>query len=128
MSKDQRRARQKYGMSELCEPNSSKTVNKSSTYNGNVKLAELSRSRAWWLITTAIAAALIIGLGALDMIRLLARPIAIFILGVTLAASLAPIVSWLERWMPRLLAMSLVYLLLSGHRASHPQTDQSRSS
>jgi predicted PurR-regulated permease PerM len=87
-------------------------VDKINSYNGKTKLAELSYSKAWWLATTAIAVAILLGLGALDLIRLLARPLAIFLLGLTLAASLAPIVSWLERRMPRVLATLLVYVVL----------------
>lgn len=70
----------------------------------------LSRSSAWWTITTAVAVAIIVGLGALDLIRLLVLPIGIFVFGLTLAASLAPLVAWLERWIPRVPAAILVYI------------------
>lgn len=76
------------------------------------KLAGLSYSKAWWLITTAIAVAIVLGLGALDLVRLLAVPLAVLIFGLTLAAALAPMVAWLERRMPRPLAILLVYLLV----------------
>lgn len=68
---------------------------------------------SWWRIVLALATALILGLGALQVIDQLARPLAIFFLGITIAAALAPIVSWLDRWLPRALAVVLLYLLLA---------------
>lgn len=73
---------------------------------------ELSPTRAWWLVVSAIAIAIIVGLGTLDLIRLIAVPLAVFTFGLTLAAALEPIVAWLGRWMPRLVSMILVYFLL----------------
>jgi predicted PurR-regulated permease PerM len=63
-------------------------------------------------VVTALALALILGIGFLYIFRLLARPIALFILSISLAASLAPVVSWLGKRMPRTLAVVLVYLVL----------------
>ncbi len=67
---------------------------------------------SWWWWMWAIAVALIVGLGALGLLRVLIRPLAVIFVGMTLAATLAPIVSWLERWIPRTLAVILVYLAL----------------
>lgn len=67
---------------------------------------------SWWWWMWALAVALIVGLGALEMLRVLIRPLAVIFVGMTLAATLAPIVSWLERWIPRTLAVILVYLAL----------------
>lgn len=67
---------------------------------------------SWWWVVTALALALIVGVGFLYLFRLLARPIALFILSISLAASLAPVVNWLEKRMPRTLAVVLVYLVL----------------
>lgn len=75
-------------------------------------IAELSYPRVWWLLTTAIAIALVLGMGALEAIRLLALPLAILIAAVTLAAALDPVVAWLENRMPRLLAIILTYLVV----------------
>jgi predicted PurR-regulated permease PerM len=67
---------------------------------------------SWWWIVTAGAAALVAGLGLMGAIQLLAQPIALLIIAVTIAATLSPIVNWFDRWMPRALALLLVYLLL----------------
>jgi predicted PurR-regulated permease PerM len=61
-----------------------------------------------------IAAALVLGLGALGLIWLLARPLALLVLAVTLAQALSPLVVRLERHLPRTLAVWAVYLLLPG--------------
>jgi predicted PurR-regulated permease PerM len=53
-----------------------------------------------------------LGVGILAVVWFLIRPLGILLLGLTLAAALAPVVSWLERWMSRTLATILVYLLL----------------
>jgi predicted PurR-regulated permease PerM len=60
------------------------------------------------------AAAFAVALGALGLIWLLARPLALLVLAVTLAQALAPIVNWLERRVPRRRAVWSVYLLLLG--------------
>jgi predicted PurR-regulated permease PerM len=67
---------------------------------------------AWWWISLAGAAAIIFGLGFLTMVALFARPLAYFVLGIAIAAALAPPVRWLSRWMPRGIAVVLVYVLL----------------
>jgi predicted PurR-regulated permease PerM len=67
---------------------------------------------SWWWIVTAGAAALIAAFGLMGSIQLLAQPIALLIISVTIAATLSPIVNWFDRRMPRALALLLVYLLL----------------
>ena len=68
----------------------------------------------WWLLAvSALAVGLILGLGALVTLDALARPILLFILGLTTAATLAPAVHWLSKHMPRVLAVVLVYLALT---------------
>lgn len=88
------------------------SVNKTEAHNDQNRVSELSSSKAWWLLASAIAVAIVLGLGTLDLIRLLALPLAVFIFGLTLAAALEPAVAWLENWMPRLVAMLVVYLTL----------------
>lgn len=66
----------------------------------------------WWRLVIAGAAALVLGLGLLRAVQVFARPLGLLILGVTLAAALAPPVRWLDRWLPRALAVILVYLAL----------------
>lgn len=56
--------------------------------------------------------ALFLGLGALLIVLLFARPLAVFVLGVALAESLAPAVNRLERWLPRPLGVILIYAAL----------------
>jgi len=61
-------------------------------------------------ITNAIELAL--GLGLLALVWVLARPLALLTLGISIAAALAPMVAWLARRVPRLLAIVLVYLVV----------------
>lgn len=67
---------------------------------------------AWWWVSLAGAAAIIFGLGFLTLVALFARPLAYFVLGIAIAAALAPPVDWLSRRMPRGIAVILVYVLL----------------
>ena len=80
--------------------------------SARTRLAELSYSKIWWSLTTAIAVALILGLGALQVIRLLALPLAVLIFALTLAAALDPLVVRVERRMSRLPAILLTYLVI----------------
>ncbi len=70
----------------------------------------LATPSAWWRVTTAGAAALILAAGFLAVFWYLARPLALLFIGATLAAALAPVVAWLERRLPRTLAVLLVFL------------------
>lgn len=58
------------------------------------------------------AAMLVLGLGFLYFVRLFARPLGLFILGIAIATSLAPVVKWLSRWLPRTLAVVCLYVVL----------------
>jgi predicted PurR-regulated permease PerM len=64
----------------------------------------------WWRTAGAGAMALILGLGLLWVVSLLAKTLAVIAFGITLAAALAPIANWLDHWLPRALAVVLVYL------------------
>lgn len=68
--------------------------------------------RRWWQLLLIGAGALALGIGLLYFIRLIARPLALALLGIVIAAALSPVVDWLAKRMPRGLAMALVYLLL----------------
>jgi predicted PurR-regulated permease PerM len=68
---------------------------------------------SWWWVVTALAAALIIGGSALVALWQLARPLAVLILGISIAASLAPFVERLSRRVPRAVAVVSVYVLLA---------------
>ena len=63
-----------------------------------------------WGITLPLAAAIALGLGGLSVIRLAARPLGILIIAIAVAEALEPLVSRLERWMRRGLAIGLVFL------------------
>jgi predicted PurR-regulated permease PerM len=81
---------------------------------------------SWWGLVSAIAFALIFGIGGLYALQMLARPLAMFILAFSLAAALSPVVDWLccggrdprgrlrlkSPRLPRWAAVILVYLLL----------------
>jgi putative heme transporter len=63
-----------------------------------------------WKIAAIGAIALVIGILFLDLISLLIRPLGVLFAAVVVALTLAPVVEWLERWIPRLAAVLLVYL------------------
>jgi predicted PurR-regulated permease PerM len=71
-------------------------------------------ARALWHLVLPGAVALALGLGLLGAIWLFARPLALLVIGVTLAQALAPLAGWLYRWMPRGAAVIVVYLTLLG--------------
>lgn len=68
--------------------------------------------RPWWQAMLIGAGALVLALALLGLIWLLAQPLALVLFGIVFAAALAPIVDWLDQWMPRIVAILLVYLLL----------------
>jgi len=50
------------------------------------------------------------GLGSLALIWLLSGTLALVVLGITIATSLESVVGWLERWIPRVAAIFLLYI------------------
>lgn len=71
--------------------------------------ATLSRMR--WEVVLPLAAALALGLGVIRLLGMILRPIALLIVAITLAESLAPVVGWVEeRIHRRTLAVAVVYL------------------
>jgi predicted PurR-regulated permease PerM len=66
----------------------------------------------WLRASLAMAAALILGLGLVQGLLALAEPLAVLVLGLTLASALAPPVLLLSRWIPRAIAILVVYLAL----------------
>jgi predicted PurR-regulated permease PerM len=71
-----------------------------------------TRSNIWLQIAVGGTIALIVGLGTLQFVPLLAHPIALLILAISIAAAVAPLVTSLERWVPRILAIIVVYVLV----------------
>lgn len=67
-----------------------------------------------WQLVPPLAVALIIGIGTVAAVPLLARPFALLLIAITLAQALGPLVSLLERWLRRDLAIVVVYGLLFG--------------
>lgn len=68
------------------------------------------RSQIPWKPILTGAAALFLGLGALFIVGLFSRILAVVFLGITIAAALSPLVHLLERRLPRTLAIVVVYL------------------
>ena len=67
---------------------------------------------SWWFIMSAIAVGLILGIGGLQLFRMIVRPLALLVLAVSIAAAIAPVVERLSRRMPYALAVGLVYVTL----------------
>jgi predicted PurR-regulated permease PerM len=67
----------------------------------------------WWWITTAAAAAIILAASTLYLLLHLGEPIALLILGISIASALSPLVDRLDKRLPRALAVVVVFLLLA---------------
>jgi predicted PurR-regulated permease PerM len=66
-----------------------------------------------WIKSALIGLTIVIlGAGLLWAVWVMGRPIALFLLSMTIAAALAPAVNFLERWLRRTAAIIFVYLLL----------------
>ncbi len=65
-----------------------------------------------WRRAALLAGTILLGLALGRLVILIAQPLAWFILGLTLITALAPPVNWLDRRLPRWLAVVLVYLVL----------------
>jgi predicted PurR-regulated permease PerM len=72
------------------------------------------RPGPWWWTVGAVALALLLAFGLLDAISLLARPLLLLLAAIIIGEALAPIVDWFDRWFPRPLSVTIVYLLLLG--------------
>ena len=68
-------------------------------------------SLEWVVIAGALA--LVLGVVMLATLWLLARPLLLLALGITIAEALSPLVAWLSRRMPRGVAVVLVFLALT---------------
>lgn len=70
-------------------------------------------STAWWRGAVIAGLALAMALGGLVLLWLLARPLTLLLLAIVIAEALEPIVERLDRWLPRTIAIVLVYVLLA---------------
>jgi predicted PurR-regulated permease PerM len=64
---------------------------------------------SWWWPVSVLAFGLILGIGGLELVRLLARPLGLLILAVSISSALAPVVERLSARIPRTAAVILVY-------------------
>jgi predicted PurR-regulated permease PerM len=75
---------------------------------------ESTPSGFWWRAAFAGALAIIFGVGLLYGVRALSRPLAVLILALTVASAVAPLVDLLDRFLPRVLAIAIIYLAFPG--------------
>jgi putative heme transporter len=100
-------------------PGSKETQENLSPRRGGPKEDSFTRSvsdrpLSWGWTAAAGAVAIIAAVVVLAVLWLFGRTLALLALGFTIAAALAPLVSWLERRMPRTLAVVVVYLAIFG--------------
>jgi predicted PurR-regulated permease PerM len=69
-----------------------------------------AESRSWWWYTTLGAMSLALGIGLLLLIYLFIRPLGMLVIGISIASLFSPLVALLERRLPRILAIIVVYL------------------
>ncbi|HEX6385279.1 MAG TPA: AI-2E family transporter [Anaerolineae bacterium] len=91
-------------------PATSETVPEAKRVSSQPDRSKLSQP--WWQLTLAGASALILGIGFLWALMLFAWPLALLILGLSIATALVPVVGWLENWLPRTVSILIVYLIL----------------
>ncbi len=77
-----------------------------------VRAADYWRPAAIQAVTLALAFALLV------LVQRLAQPLSLLFLGIIIGEALSPIVGQLARWMPRALALAVVYLLMAGAAAT----------
>ncbi len=65
-----------------------------------------------WKVAAVLATALVVAVLFLDIIGLMIRPLGVLFAAIIVALTLAPIVDWLERFLPRLAAVLSVYFAL----------------
>ncbi len=76
------------------------------------RAAAIRAAYPWWELALAGAVALIVGLGTLQIVPFIAHPVALLILAICIAAAMAPLVQELERFVPRLAAILIIYLIV----------------
>ena len=71
-------------------------------------------SVAWWRSIAITSVGFALAIGMLVLVWQLARPLVLVLIAIIIAQALAPVASFLERWLPRTLAVVLIYLALFG--------------
>lgn len=71
-------------------------------------------STAWWRVAVLGATALVLALGILALITQTAQALALLFIAIVIAEAMSPLVSRLERWLPRGLAVAFPYIGLLG--------------
>lgn len=100
--------------------------------SGAESRAELIPRGSWLWVATAGGAALALAVALLAALWFFQRPLAVLFLGLTVAAAMAPAVRWVEKWLPRTLAVVATYvilvlvLVLLGAIVVPPVVDQAR--
>lgn len=67
-------------------------------------------SAAWWRAAFIGAGALVLTIGTLALVSMTAHALALFFIAIVIAEAVTPLVSMLERWLSRALAVGLFYL------------------
>jgi predicted PurR-regulated permease PerM len=65
-----------------------------------------------WRWSLVVASALVLTLGLFLLIWKMAEPLEMLLFAIVIAESLSPVIGWLSRWMPRSLAIPVVYVAL----------------
>ena len=71
-------------------------------------------SVAWWRSIAITSVGFAVALGLLVLIWLLVRPLTLVLIAIIIAQALMPVVAFLERWVPRAIAVVAIYLVLIG--------------
>jgi predicted PurR-regulated permease PerM len=66
----------------------------------------------WWRGSLILGASLALALGTLALVWLLAKPLVLLLMAVVIAQALSPVVAAIEQWLPRAIAVTLVYVVV----------------
>lgn len=80
---------------------------------GTVRPPSVAGRNVAWRAVLPAALALAVGIGALQLMQLVARPLAFLVIAIAIAEALAPVVDWLARRVRRSIAIALVFAALA---------------
>lgn len=66
----------------------------------------------WWRLALAAATAFALTFGAALLMARIFIPLALLLFAIVIAEALSPVIGWLQRWVPRGLAIVIVYVVL----------------